>query len=268
MTTATFKIAWEHTGGYYSLPNNLARGKVKDLNGTERHTIMSLLSFANKLGECFPSYQTIADAIDKSRSTVIRVIKSLVRKGYVSKKKRKRKDDNGDTSNLYKVNLYKIGIKTEIQNDTPPVPNCNSKEQSVKEDDDTYESMATTIQLLVNKSELSDNSKKLLTERVLNEIKKGRKIVNLEKYVDKAIRIELENEKVLEDINVQKPSKKSNMSKSKANKGTYGLTSFHNFPQVTAKYSDKELEEVFRRKNEHMRRDINVEEVLKNLRSS
>lgn len=266
---ATHKMIWASAGGYYAIPNSLARGKIDELNGTERHTIMSMLSWCNDLGKCFPSYETIANAIGKSRATAIRVMKSLIEKGFVSKEERKKESVHGkisDTSNMYTINLFKLGLKSdgdrtdkieksekseksesatkpselgEFNNATRGVSSCNSKEESVNKSDDDDTCVEDILKTHLEKSELPEDNKNAIQNRILALIGTGKKIVNLPNYIKKAVQVEIENLKSGSNTSSQCSNSRSSMGQSRGNgngyKGgksnNYGKTKFHNFTQ-------------------------------------
>ena len=61
---------------------------------------LALVRHANKLGNCYPSYQRIADVARLSRKRAIEAIKGLVRLGIVKKEERKSKAGR-QTSNFF-----------------------------------------------------------------------------------------------------------------------------------------------------------------------
>lgn len=56
----------------------------------------------DQTGECFPSYQTIADRIGVSRMSVVRALKKLAAKGFIEVGHRST-DDGAQSSNLYRL---------------------------------------------------------------------------------------------------------------------------------------------------------------------
>lgn len=65
-------------------------------------------------GECYPSYSTLEVETGLSKRTVIRAVKTLVKKGLIKRIKRKKKNSKENTSNRYI--LLNLGSDT----DTPP----------------------------------------------------------------------------------------------------------------------------------------------------
>ncbi len=64
---------------------------------------MNLKDRADKNGVCFPSHKKIAADTSLSVSSVKRGLDDLIASGYIVKQHRKRKYDNGYTSNFYKL---------------------------------------------------------------------------------------------------------------------------------------------------------------------
>ena len=79
--------------------------KLKVGNPTRKLVLLKLADNANDKGECFPSYQHIADHCEVSRRSVISHIDALIKMGLVEKKLRKNQD--GSSSNLYILHLEK-----------------------------------------------------------------------------------------------------------------------------------------------------------------
>ena len=65
-----------------------------------------LVKHSDKNGICFPSRRLIAEECCIDKKTVDAAIKNLEKAGLVTKQKRKRKDGS-NTSNLYKVTLFR-----------------------------------------------------------------------------------------------------------------------------------------------------------------
>lgn len=65
---------------------------------------MYLRDRTGKNGECWPAIKTIARDTSMSVSTVKRAMNDLVKHGLLTKERRTR-ENNGDTSNLYKLKL-------------------------------------------------------------------------------------------------------------------------------------------------------------------
>lgn len=88
---------------FAKIPLNLLKA---DMTPSERLVLVTLSSFANKEGECFPSLSTIATRSGLSRKTVQRAIPSLEEKGLLSVTRYFDKEKN-----MYSVNRYKIGVR-------------------------------------------------------------------------------------------------------------------------------------------------------------
>ena len=65
-----------------------------------------LVKHSDKNGICFPSRRLIAEECCIDKKTVDAAIKNLEKAGLVTKQKRKRQDGS-NTSNLYKVKLFR-----------------------------------------------------------------------------------------------------------------------------------------------------------------
>lgn len=75
-------------------------------NHGRKLVLIKLADNANDEGECFPSYQTIADACEMSRRSVITHIADLEAMGFLTKEERKRGSAyNINSSNIYRLNL-------------------------------------------------------------------------------------------------------------------------------------------------------------------
>jgi hypothetical protein len=67
--------------------------------------LLKLCDNSNDAGECWPSYQTIADHCEISKTTAKAHIKKLIAMGLVSKTERKLSSKK-NTSNMYKISLF------------------------------------------------------------------------------------------------------------------------------------------------------------------
>ena len=86
--------------------------KAHDLNMSERMLVISLCSYANKDGFCWPSHKELSRVSGGSVSTVKRLLKSLEDKGYITIEQRR--DSAGDlTTCLYRINIRKSEPKTD-----------------------------------------------------------------------------------------------------------------------------------------------------------
>ena len=97
--------------------------KLKVGNPTRKLVLLKLADNANDKGECFPSYQHIADHCEVSRRSVISHIDALIKMGLVEKKSRKNQD--GSSSNLYILHLEKgsENISPPSERISPPSEN-------------------------------------------------------------------------------------------------------------------------------------------------
>lgn len=91
--------------------------KAKIGNPVRKLVLIKLADHANDKGECWPSYQYIADQCEIDRSTVRRHIKKLVEDGHISLENRK--GPKGNSSNMYRVMIAPVGTEsTDVG--TPP----------------------------------------------------------------------------------------------------------------------------------------------------
>nr|DAQ59260.1 MAG TPA: replication protein O [Caudoviricetes sp.] len=99
--------------------------KLKVGNPTRKLVLLKLADNANDKGECFPSYQHIADHCEVSRRSVISHIDALIKMGLVEKKSRKNQD--GSSSNLYILHLEKgsENISPPSERISPPSENSS-----------------------------------------------------------------------------------------------------------------------------------------------
>ena len=78
--------------------------EVNDLSSNEKLVLIVLANYFNTdLDKAFPSQETIAKNSSMSRSTVVRSLNALRKKGYITVKKRRR-------SGQYSHNVYKIHL--------------------------------------------------------------------------------------------------------------------------------------------------------------
>lgn len=82
----------------------LAAFNTKVGNHTTKLVLLKLADNANDLGECWPSYQHIADACEMGKSTVRKHIQLLQDMGLLTIEHRK--GIKGNTSNLYHLMLH------------------------------------------------------------------------------------------------------------------------------------------------------------------
>lgn len=74
----------------------------EDLPARSKLVYMYLKDRANKEGQCWPAIQTIGRDLGLSRSTVKRALRELEQGSFLVKQSRKR-ENKGDTSNLYLI---------------------------------------------------------------------------------------------------------------------------------------------------------------------
>jgi DNA-binding transcriptional regulator YhcF (GntR family) len=76
-------------------------------SSSNKWVLMVLASFADDKNECFPSFKTICNITELSKSTVIRCIKDLERTGFIKTQERyvDFQDAKRQTSNLYKLEI-------------------------------------------------------------------------------------------------------------------------------------------------------------------
>jgi biotin operon repressor len=77
--------------------------QIKVGNPSRKLVLLKLADNANDKGECFPSYQHIADQCEISRRSVINHIDDLCKQGLV--RKVYRKGEKGNSSNIYIIDL-------------------------------------------------------------------------------------------------------------------------------------------------------------------
>ena len=87
---------------YLAVPHTLLRSGTAFASVHEKMIYLILESFSGQDGQAFPSYQTIADAVPCSKSTVKSCIQSLIASGRIEKVERFTKH-GGQTSNAYHV---------------------------------------------------------------------------------------------------------------------------------------------------------------------
>lgn len=93
--------------------------KLKVGSAGKKLVLLKLADNANDKGECWPSYQHIADQCEISRRSSMRYINELINDGYL--KKELRKGIKGNTSNVYVLNLHhQAPITTPSDTVSPP----------------------------------------------------------------------------------------------------------------------------------------------------
>lgn len=95
----------------------------QDTSGNERLVLMALADNANDEGICWPSHATIASKCRIERRHVIRLVQSLINRGYVRRQRRLAKDGR-KTSNIYQLlpgNFNILGPLASDSQDTSDV---------------------------------------------------------------------------------------------------------------------------------------------------
>ncbi len=90
-------------GGSMSMILMAKAMQLKVGNPSRKLVLIKLADNANDKGECFPSYQHVADQCEISRRSVINHIDALCEQGLV--RKVYRSGEKGNSSNVYKLNL-------------------------------------------------------------------------------------------------------------------------------------------------------------------
>ncbi len=85
------------------IPNRISDYRLKP---RDYAVYCCLVKHSDKNGICFPSRRLIAEECCIDKKTVDSAIKNLEKAGLVTKQKRKRQDGS-NTSNLYKVKLFR-----------------------------------------------------------------------------------------------------------------------------------------------------------------
>ena len=96
--------------------------KQKTGNGTNKLVLLSLSNYADDNNTCFPSFKTLVKITELSRSTIIRSLKDLELKGFISIQERYQdvNDSKRQTSNLYTLMVGYQNNTPQYQNETPP----------------------------------------------------------------------------------------------------------------------------------------------------
>ena len=94
-------------GGYSWISDSLFDIQ-SNLSHTEFRTFLCLVRHADKDGKCFPSLNTIADKCEMSKTTVIKNLKDLAKKGFIEVQRRviERNGRYEFTSNLYTIKNF------------------------------------------------------------------------------------------------------------------------------------------------------------------
>ncbi|EFE98258.1 helix-turn-helix domain-containing protein [Serratia odorifera] len=104
---------------------------IKVGNPLRKLVLIKMADNANDEGECWPSYQHIADHCECSRSAVKAHITALINMGLLSKENRLGSNNGkGNTSNIYRITLGtpvpSKSIAPRASKNTPPVPSKNT----------------------------------------------------------------------------------------------------------------------------------------------
>ncbi|EBH6933828.1 helix-turn-helix domain-containing protein [Salmonella enterica] len=93
---------------------------IKVGNPLRKLVLIKLADNANDNGECWPSYQHIADHCECSKCAVKEHISALIKLGLMTKENRVGVNNGkGNTSNVYRLHLTSTPVPPES---TPPVP--------------------------------------------------------------------------------------------------------------------------------------------------
>lgn len=95
--------------------------KAKVGNSARKLVLLKLADNANDQGECWPSYQYIADQCEMSKRSAINHIEALCEMGIVSKESRK--GPKGNSTNVYIINLGGEISAPPSANSAPPIAN-------------------------------------------------------------------------------------------------------------------------------------------------
>ena len=116
---------------YLPVPHTLLRSGTAFASVHEKMIYLILESFSGQDGQAFPSYQTIADAVPCSKSTVKSCIQSLIASGRIEKVERFTKH-GGQTSNAYRVLPRVDSTPPASQETTVPEVSVDSEEEVLK----------------------------------------------------------------------------------------------------------------------------------------
>ncbi|WP_290774552.1 MULTISPECIES: helix-turn-helix domain-containing protein [unclassified Exiguobacterium] len=116
---------------YLPVPHTLLRSGTAFASVHEKMIYLILESFSGQDGQAFPSYQTIADAVPCSKSTVKSCIQSLIASGRIEKVERFTKH-GGQTSNAYRVLPHVDTPSPASHETTAPETSADSEEEVLK----------------------------------------------------------------------------------------------------------------------------------------
>ena len=98
----------------------------ENLDKTERWVLVVLFTYTNAhTNTVFPAYQTIADRAAITRRAAINVVERLIKKGYITKEERYKRDSSGkilQTSNTYIIH-FKPKTPDDRELNSPPLVN-------------------------------------------------------------------------------------------------------------------------------------------------
>lgn len=98
---------------------------IKVGNPLRKLVLIKLADNANDNGECWPSYQHIADHCECSKSAIKEHISALIKLGLMTKENRVGVNNGkGNTSNVYRLHLTSTPVPPES---TPPVPPAGTR---------------------------------------------------------------------------------------------------------------------------------------------
>ena len=124
--------------------------QVKAGSPTTKMVLLKLADNANDKGECWPSYDNIAEVCEISRRSAINHIDKLIKKGLV--RKEERKGPKGNSSNVYYLTLGgEKSAPLPSENNSPdgeksaPPPSEKSAPESVSIEPVITESVIETI---------------------------------------------------------------------------------------------------------------------------
>tara|TARA_R100000541_G_scaffold30953_2_gene39877 strand:+ start:20193 stop:20921 length:729 start_codon:yes stop_codon:yes gene_type:complete len=131
--------------------------KAKVGNPLRKLVLIKLADNANDKGECWPSYQHIADQCEMSKSTVRKHIKDLSDSGFLWVENRK--GPKGNTSNLYHLTLH------PMPSENTPMPS-NSTGGMPSDDTRTYHSYEPINEPIAAKAGKKLTKAELLAKKV------------------------------------------------------------------------------------------------------
>lgn len=245
---------------YFKIPNEIKTNR--ELSANEKLTLMILYSYAdNEKLTCFPSYETLADDCGLCSRTIMRVVKTLQEKSFITKLIRKK---NGEyISNLYKLNTENINkIPCDSQSpgyDTESL-GCDLQSQGVmtqshnnntnKELDSLNKTNTTTEVVVIEEL-------KTKIESIIQSPISYKSITNLLSHSDKdRINYYLENWHKFSNTNMKNVTgffikcikenwdiPKENLDLNRKGQKNYQIPQHHNFEQ--REYSDEEFDNFF-----------------------